>query len=78
MFPSQLLFSATCGGIANAEPGCGFQCGGYCPTKTGKPKCVGCPENRCQCKKGFLYDKVQIKCVPRKKCFSEFLIFLPN
>ncbi|RVE52849.1 hypothetical protein evm_002506 [Chilo suppressalis] len=59
----------SCGGDRNAIPGCGFQCETRRCDKNIKTimKCP-CDRNGCKCKKGYVYDDKQRKCVLPKQC----------
>lgn len=59
-----------CGGDPNAERG---GCGGYCTRcsnyKTKAVACANaCEANACDCKKGYIYDEIAMKCVLPKDC----------
>ncbi|CAH0699820.1 unnamed protein product [Spodoptera exigua] len=63
----------SCGGDPNAESGCGGNCGRLCSNyKEQNVSCTTeCQKNACDCKKGFVYDEEQGKCVHPKNCIKK-------
>ncbi|KAF9417866.1 hypothetical protein HW555_005163 [Spodoptera exigua] len=63
----------SCGGDPNAELGCGGNCGRLCSNyKEQNVSCTTeCRINACDCKKGFVYDEEQGKCVHPKNCIKK-------
>ncbi|CAH1644195.1 unnamed protein product [Spodoptera littoralis] len=60
----------SCGGDPNAVSGCGVNCGKICPNHNRTDMACSdiCEYNGCDCRKGYVYDQYQEKCVKRKNC----------